>query len=400
MSRQFWVLFHRCAGLMIAGFLCTVGITGSLLAFFPELQRLTSPNLYGRLNCPPLDLGLLAERIEAKEPHVQVTSIWAYEPDSLQVNVAPRPDPISGHPHVLNFDQIVLDPCTGEELLKRNLGAVSEGLHNLMPLVLKLHHTLILGEIGRWILGVTALVWTFDCFVGFYLTLPINIKKDKTRSYRSFWQRWKLAWLIKWRASSTRVNFDLHRALGLWLWPALLVFAWSSVYMNLWDTVYTWIMRRMSNYHEYWFELPKLPIPLEHPKIGWSKAAQIGRALMTAAATTHGFAVDRVIGMRLNRELGVYIYYAHSNLDVAERYYGKTRVIFDADTGDLRLILLPTGQYTGNTISSWLAALHMATVFGLPYRIFVCFFGLGLAVISITGVLIWFKKRRARRNHI
>jgi uncharacterized iron-regulated membrane protein len=36
----------------------------------------------------------------------------------------------------------------------------------------------------------------------------------------------------------------------------------------------------------------------------------------------------------------------------------------------------------------------MANVFGLPYRLFVCFLGLVIVMLSVTGVVIWSKKRR------
>src|SRR5438067_381714 len=50
---------------------------------------------------------------------------------------------------------------------------------------------------------------------------------------------------------------------------------------------------------------------------------------------------------------------------------GRTDLYFDAGSGELRLLLLPTGQYSGNTVTTWLYHLHTANVFGLPYRIFV-----------------------------
>jgi hypothetical protein len=49
----------------------------------------------------------------------------------------------------------------------------------------------------------------------------------------------------------------------------------------------------------------------------------------------------------------------------------STRLWFDGDTGALRSLSLPTGEHSGNTVSTWLAAPHMADVFGPPYRIFV-----------------------------
>ncbi|MGQ0594799.1 MAG: hypothetical protein ACT4QB_19835 [Gammaproteobacteria bacterium] len=34
---------------------------------------------------------------------------------------------------------------------------------------------------------------------------------------RSWWRRWKPAWLIK----RSRFNYDVHRASGLWVWAML-----------------------------------------------------------------------------------------------------------------------------------------------------------------------------------
>jgi uncharacterized iron-regulated membrane protein len=43
-------------------------------------------------------------------------------------------------------------------------------------------------------------------------------------------------------------------------------------------------------------------------------------------------------------------------------------------------------------------ALHFADLRdSLAYTVLVCALGLGVAVLSITGVYIWLKKRRARR---
>lgn len=56
----------------------------------------------------------------------------------------------------------------------------------------------------------------------------------------------------------------------------------------------------------------------------------------------------------------------------------------------------PTGIATGDTIISWLFALHMASVGGVPYRIFVAVLGLGIFALAISGIWIWWRKRRGR----
>jgi len=55
---------------------------------------------------------------------------------------------------------------------------------------------------------------------------------------------------------------------------------------------------------------------------------------------------------------------------------------------------LPSGQYAGDTVTHWLTSLHMARVFGRPMQVLVCGMGLVVAMLSITGILIWLRKRR------
>ncbi|MNF82050.1 hypothetical protein D3C84_643460 [compost metagenome] len=42
--------------------------------------------------------------------------------------------------------------------------------------------------------------------------------------------------------------------------------------------------------------------------------------------------------------------------------------------------------------------LHSGRILGLPGRILVSFMGLMVAMLSLTGIVIWLKKRAARRQ--
>jgi uncharacterized iron-regulated membrane protein len=77
--------------------------------------------------------------------------------------------------------------------------------------------------------------------------------------------------------------------------------------------------------------------------------------------------------------------------------YCSASVDFDADTGAFLNLKAPTtAEPLGNKIKHWLFALHMAHVFGMPFRILVCALGLVITMLSATGVYIWWKKRNAR----
>ena len=285
-------------------------------------------------------------------------------PDQVSIWCSPRTDPITGQPHQLSFDQLFLDPWTGEELGRRRTGDISQGRINLMAFIYKLHKSLALGRKGSLALGIVALLWTVDCFVGFYLTLPAG--------NRAFWRRWKLAWLIKWRASAFRLNFDLHRAGGLWLWPLFFIFAWSGVMLNL-RPVYDRVTRAVFDYKpDSGVSMSLRPRRTESPRLDWRAAQATGERLTAEQAAIHGFAVKRPVGLGYVSELGLYRYSVRSSRDVRDRGW-DTDVTFDGDTGELRILSLPTGQHRGNTVTNWLWALHFADVFGLViYRLVVC----------------------------
>jgi len=117
---------------------------------------------------------------------------------------------------------------------------------------------------------------------------------------------------------------------------------------------------------------------------------------MVEEASRHGFAIERAVAFGYQPSRGVYFYSVRSGRDISHKIV-RTFAYFDGDTGELQFLDLPTGQYSGNTVTSWLVALHTADVFGLPYRLLVCALGLVITMLSVTGVYIWWRKRRARK---
>jgi uncharacterized iron-regulated membrane protein len=385
MVRRIFVWLHRWVGLAMAAFLIVVGLTGSLLAFYHELER---AQLFAasRPGVPPLDLATLAERAEALVPRGQVSEVSVTAPDQIVLRMSRREETDAP----LGFDQLFLDPWTGRELGRRTAGDLSQGAINLMPFVYDLHWRLAMGTVGFWILGVLAVFWTIDCFVGFYLTLPASRAK--------FWSRWKPSWLVKWRGGAFRVNFDLHRASGLWLWPMLFVFAWSSVMMDM-RPAYEWVTKRVFDYRSLWDVVETMPKERkEDPRLDWRAAQTRGVALMAERAAAQGFETREPLSLGYFAPFGAFSYEVRSSRDVSGRPpQGGAVVMFDGATGALIALTTPTGQRVGNTVEAWLYALHMARVFGTPYQIFVCALGLAIAILSVTGVYIWWKKRTARR---
>jgi len=391
-ARGLVVIVHRYCGLATAVFLAIAGITGSVLAYNSELEKLLSPQLFANPQPgPPLDFATLADRAAVLVPEGRVTAVEWTESDRMLVGFVPRIDRVTGRAFRLGFTQFFIDPWTGKETGRRIRGDLSQGIVNLMPFLYSVHWTLGAGNTGQWIMGLVAVIWTIDCFIAFYLTLP--------RGRGNFMLRWKYAWQVKWCASAFRVNFDLHRASGLWTWPFLIIFAWSSVMMNI-RPWYEHVMAALFDYQRPMVVYLTNAQPNERPRLDWHAAIEVGQKLMAEQAHLHGFIAGEPLELAYSSATGAYSYEVRGSHDVFERAPkgGSTRVTFDGNTGELRVLSQPTGERIGNTIESWLYALHMARVFGRAYQAFVCVLGLICGLLPISGVYIWWRKRGVRER--
>jgi len=395
--RKLLVRLHRWIGLAVTLFLIIVGLTGSVLAFQDELDLWLNPDLLSvapHQGEEPLDPLLLREKVAALHPEARVNSVplTVTSSRSLEFTLTPKDEGGASDPI-----QLFIDPFTGDKLGERVWGRVSLTRQNIIPFLYRLHYSLALPasaeSLGGYILGVVALLWTIDCFVSFYLTLPLRRREAGSR--KSWWTSWKPAWLIKWTGGAYRINFDIHRAVGLWTWAMLFVFAWSSVGFNL-NEVFRPTMTALFGLSETAAAHSARAQSLDAPKLDWPAARQRGHVLIDQLAAEHGFRILREDGLSFDREQGVYALHAKSSIDPGKR--GATYVLFDADNGALKQAAWPgqASERTGDVISRWLFMLHMAGVFGLPMQIFVCVMGLVIATLSITGVYIWWKRRCAR----
>ena len=138
--RRAFVLVHRYVGLAITLFLIIVGLTGCLLAFQPELNRIVTPHLF-----PPeragqsLSLIKLIERAERLAPEARINLIDIGMPETVMIRLEPGNSAEAGNPATLGFSELFLDPFSGDELGRRLTGeGLPTGMDNLMPFNLSL----------------------------------------------------------------------------------------------------------------------------------------------------------------------------------------------------------------------------------------------------------------------
>ena len=346
MVRRVFVWLHRWVGLAMAGFLILVGLTGSLLAFNTELERIFAPQLFAkpRPGVAQLDLATLAERGEKLVPLGRLVYVAYTQPDQVRLWFEPREDTESASPMTSASPISMSTRGPAKSLGRRGNADLSQGLINLMPFIYDLHWRLALGDLGQWTLGILALIWTIDCFVGFYLTLP--------HTTVAFWRRWKLC-----------LAHQEERG----LLPAEFRFASRGRPLALGDAVRFRLVQRDDGYAAAGLRMGDgvaFRLHLAHrrfrrccrngrPKTAarLARGASGRRKLLADQASKHGFTTSQPISLQYVYESNVYFYEARGSQDVVDRFKirrrhvrhlrRRQRGVDGADTAERR----PTGKH-------------------------------------------------------
>lgn len=383
-----WI--HRWTGLAMAAFLVAAGVSGSVLVFQNQLDAWLNPQLY---RAPavgdPLPAAVLAARIEAADPAVRAANIplRVAPGEAARIGVAPRPDPATGKPFAIDYDQVFVDPVSGAILGRR------ESEDALIPQIYEFHYTLLAPDgLGKLALGIVAIVWTINCFVGLYLTLPRR---------RPFLRGWKPAWILRTDIGAYRLNFDLHRAGGLWLWLVLLPIAFSSIYMNLnfelFRPALALVWPLSPNIYERDTYRPRL-LAVRQRGSGAGLGIDQVVALARAEVQRTGQSAREPSHIAHFPPLGVYRVLFHPSQ--FDRGNGPSPPIlyFDDRDGSLFNAAFVGGLSAGDEVLRWQFALHSGRILGWPGRLLVFAAGIATAMLSVTGVYVWLVKRRRSRR--
>lgn len=351
---------HRYLGLIFGLILVVIGVTGSLLVFSTELEHQLIRRRIGDVvpqgNPVSIDQVFAAVQTELRRlPGFTLGNLLV-----PQTPIAPYQARLwDANDHLM---QLFIHPYTGQAM-----GAVSQS-DNWLRTVLHLHYQLLAGEAGTIIAGIAAL---------FLLVLSLT--------GIALWPGWRkliAGFKIKWHAHPKRVNFDLHKVVGIVAAVFLALTSFTGFCWNFYDwssaVIYAATLTPAPP------ELTSRPLP--------GQAALSASALVAIADRALPNAMTTYVGMpkKPNGIVRVGKRQPHETLD-----YGESEVLLDPYTGEILRLQDSKTLGLGDRILNAFAPLHFGTFWGTSSRILYVLVGLAPLILLITGfVMWWYRKRR------
>jgi uncharacterized iron-regulated membrane protein len=351
---------HRYIGLTVGIIAIIIGITGSILVFYQEIDAFMLTQRVGQIEVVgnPLPLEVILEKVQSNyqvRKELKFDGISPLEkPDLIQVSFTDKQD---------LYTEVNVNPYTGEILNTRVWNTSFFGR------VFDLHYALLAGQTGKVIAGIAALFMFILGITGLVL-----------------WPGWRnliSGFKIKWNARTKRLNFDLHKVVGIISAFFLTAIAFTGFCWNFYAQTEPLI------YAATFSPKPVEPVSQVIPgkaSIGLNEILQRAETALPGGKITH---------IRLpNEPEAVFRIYKQlpgqkdkwSGEVALDRYTGKVLKVTDA-TKSLSL---------GTTVLNSFTPIHYGTFGGLPTRILYVFVGLSPTILFITGLVMYRLRRRPK----
>lgn len=367
-ARSFMRRLHLWLGLGLGAPFVLLGLTGSVLVFYPQIDALLHPEIRPAIASAPAAPDWRAPVWDTALATVRRT--WPDKTGPWRFEVTGQPGPIPARyyapaetaGHAFAPMMVWLSP-DGRHVLRRDFwGSYA------MTFIYDLHMHLLAERTGAAIVGYGG--------IGILLLLVTGVW--------AWWPRgsWRKALAFKRRAVPTRRLRDLHKLAGLWSLPVLVVLVGTGVMLGLPDESDR-VLGALAG--------PVDPVPVVVSGQNGGRQIPVAAALARAHAALpaarlawievpgHGNGVFR---LRMQQPGDPSYRFPHSFVMV-DQYTGQVRAVVDARRAGV-----------ATTINNWLHPLHDASVGGLGARVLAVVAGLFPLALFVTGLRRWSRRRQ------
>jgi uncharacterized iron-regulated membrane protein len=368
-ARRWWLNLHLYIGLALGTVFALLGITGSMLVFYPEIDRALNPVLRPTV---PLMHAVSVQAVDDKlrrlyperdggwrielplNPNTPLTARYARSSEREGRSFSPL--------------MVTLDPVTLQPTSRRIWGDY------LVTWMYDLHYTLLFDTNGKITVGILGLLMLLSLLSGLWLWWPSA-------------SRWRTALKPVLREGSVRRIYDLHALGGAYGAVLLIVLAITGAGLALPEQTRSLLDNLMGVRSAP--EVTAYSVSDDAMRINLDDAVSMAREHFPQAEVrwvdVPGIG-EGPISIRLHQpgEPG--------------RRFPKTRLWVDPYSGEILAIRNPADNLAGNTVLDWLHPLHNGEAFGLTGRWIAFVSGFVPLLLLVTGFIRWRQKRQAREK--
>jgi uncharacterized iron-regulated membrane protein len=338
-------------------------VTGSVLVFREPLDRVVNPRLHVvRPAGARLALDRVVAIVESRFAGARVGTITLpSRADGSLIAYLPGRD-------------VFIDPYSGDILGERFGGRIAFDRAYLIPILVRLHYTLLLKASGAWVMGVAAVVWFWTTLAGHAIAAPASWRSAAAWRYAIQLRAPQGLWIATW---------DLHRAIGLVLLPMWLMLAATSMYLAF-PSGFRALVSTMA---------PVAAVPI--PKSTWRSGPAVSFDLAVSQALA---AVQGARAFGVTRDFTNHRYSVRLVLDGDRNPAGNSQVYVDFGNGQVLAVRLATEAPAGLRFLYWQFPLHSGKAFGRAGQMAIALSGLAIGVLAMSGLYLWRRGLRARHT--
>jgi uncharacterized iron-regulated membrane protein len=337
--RRWWFQAHKWIGLLLAILIVPISLTGAALVWDEAIDRWINPGRYAVSGngLVAADAYVTMARA-ALVPGERIVSLTLPDANGPVLVTAGRPGgPARGGPPLRTT--LYLDPPTGK-LLARSDGS------GLMRTFHMLHGSLMLPGVGRSIVGWIGVAMLISCLSGLWLWWPSV-------------GRWTRG--LRWRRQPN-VDANLHHLFGFWIALPLAVLSLTGAWISFPQVFGIWDGPRQAR--------PPRAQPVEAATLDAQTVIARAQALKAAPVRQIAWPTDR-------------------SPDWSVTLAGGARVSVPDSGGPAAL--RPAEK---ETLTRLMRRLHDGTGMGIVWQVILFIAGLIPALLSVTGIIMWWRARR------
>lgn len=367
-QKRWYGKWHVWLGLIAGSIIFVVSLTGTILVYRDEIDEALNPELLTiqegkkKLTFQQMEEKLRADHSGWKPVYISQSESGA----NLPYRVLIKGD---------LEKQIYVNPYTGEVT-----GSRTHDSH-FIGIVLEIHRTLLIPVVGRYIVGISAIILVVLIISGLRLWIPKQWKHLKSRL------------TIKINASPARQNYDLHQVLGFYFSPIILLIALTGAVITFLAIIAP-LMFLLS------FEPPKSLDQVLGSKSVYQKGCKRLPIDSVVAIASRAIPQGEFVAIGLPTDttevFAAYVTSPHVTVTGDNSF-----IYIDQYSGKINFNSAVDLPNTGKIYLNWVEPVHYGTFGGNTTRVIAFIASLIPSILFITGIVIWYPrwKGRKKKNH-